>query len=209
MLALKSWATVAVVAVTLGFSANSCLVEGKKGRVSMVEQQVMVLMKQLDTIDERSRSMLLSQVDVQRNELLGILLKHLGTSPSTNVHAAAIYLIGRHRLAEGTEDLVKRIDFDPGRTPHVGPEPLWEKYPAMEALITIGKPSIKPTLELLASDGSDLRRALAVKVIRYVEGADTALFVLQKAHDSEHDPNRKTMLTDAYGRMVKLISETR
>ena len=58
-----------------------------------------------------------------------------------------------------------------------GPEPLWEQYPAMEALITMGKPSVPAAIELLAADKSDLRRNLAVKVIRYVEGADVAEFV--------------------------------
>ena len=78
----------------------------------------------------------------------------------------------------------------------------------MEALITIGKPSVKPTLELLATDANDLRRTLAVKVVRYVEGADVALFILQNTQASEQDARRKAMLAEAYARLQKLISET-
>ena len=136
----------------------------------------MELMKRLDTLDERSRMKLLSTVDQQRNELLGVLLTQLGTSPSKNVRAGAIYLIGRNRLSDGVDELARWIDFAPGSDQKIPePEPLWEKYPAMEALITIGKPSVKPALELLATDADDTRRTLAVKVIRYVEGADAAL----------------------------------
>jgi len=176
----------------------------------MIEQQVMDMMKKLDTLDERSRMKLLSQVDEQRLELLGVLLKHLGTSPSKNVQAAAIYLIGRHRLSDGVGELIQRIDFAPGTERRIPePEPLWEKYPAMEALISIGKPSVRGAIELLATDPNDLRRSLAVKVVRYVEGADVAEVVLQKAQAAEQDATRKALLQDALLRLQKLVQETR
>ena len=79
----------------------------------------------------------------------------------------------------------------------------------MEALITIGIPSVKPTIELLATDENELRRTLGVKVLRYVEGPDVAVFVLQKASSSEEDAGRKALLSDALKRMQKLIDETR
>ena len=75
----------------------------------MIEPQIMDLMNKLDGLDARARMKLLAQVDKQRNELLGVLLKHLGTSPSKNVQAAAIYLIGRHRLTDGVADLVPTL----------------------------------------------------------------------------------------------------
>jgi hypothetical protein len=53
-----------------------------------------------------------------------------------------------------------------------------------------------------------IRRTLAVKVIRYIEGADIALFILQKTRASEHDANRKAMLADAQARIQKLVNET-
>ena len=175
----------------------------------MIEQQIMEVMKQLDSLDERSRMKLLSQVDEQRNELLGILLRHLGTSPSRNVQAAAIYLIGRHRLIDGISDLIQHIDLDPGAQQKIGPLPLWERYPAMEALITIGKPSVPAAVKLLATDPNDLRRSLAVKVVRYVEGADVAEFILQRAQATEQDATRKALLQDALLRLQKLVQETR
>lgn len=174
----------------------------------MIEQQVMDLMRQLDTLDELSRMRLLSQTDVQRNELLGVLLKHLGTSSSENVQAAAIYLTGRHHLSGGVGELIRRIDFDAREHSRMKPLPLWEQYPAMEALITIGKPSIPATIELLATDANDLRRNLAVKVIRYVEGPEVAEFILQRAIATERDASRTTMLNDALSRLRRLIQET-
>jgi hypothetical protein len=183
------------------------LVGGQKIRrveKPMIDQQVMELMKKLDTLDDRSRMKLISEVDEQRNELLGALLKQLGTSSSKQVQAAAIYLIGSNRLADGVEELIRRIDFDPGTPIQRGPEPLWEKYPAMEALITIGQPSIKPAIELLATESDDVRRNLAVKVVRYVTGAETAEFILQRAQAASSDAGRRSRLDDALARLRRL-----
>jgi hypothetical protein len=170
----------------------------------MIEQTIMDVMRKLDALDERSRMKLLAQVDKQRSDLTGSLLTQLGTSPSSNVQAAAIYLIGRHRLAEGVPELVQRLDFAPERKGIPEPEPLWEKYPAMEALITIGRPSIPAVLELLATETKDLRRDLAVKIVRYVEDAGVARFILERAHAAESNPDRKARLKDALTRLEKL-----
>jgi hypothetical protein len=197
-------------AVVLLVLAGSCSIAGqKKGDEQVIAQDVMNLFARLDTLDEQSRMKLLSTVDQQRNELLGLLLKQLGTSRSANVRAAAIYLIGRHRLSDGVDELIRWIDFAPGSEQRIPePEPLWEKYPAMEALIVIGKPSVKPAVELIATDANDLRRTLAVKVIRYVEGGNVASMVLEQAFSSELDPSRKSMLADGRVRMEKLVKET-
>lgn len=207
---MKYWLVAAGAIVLIVFVVRHGALANRKGEMAMIEQQVLDIMKKIDTLDERSRMKLLSQVDTQRNELLGILLKHLGTSSSKNVQAAAIYLIGRHRLSDAVDELIRRIDFAPGSDRRIPePEPLWERYPAMEALITIGKPSVPPAIELLATDKSDLRRTLAVKVIRYVEGPEVAEFVLQKAEAKENDIDRKSMLNDALLRLRRLIQGTR
>ena len=177
---------------------------GRAGETIMIEQEVMELMKSLDTMDERARMRLASKVDEQRNELLSVLIKYLDTSPSKNVQATAIYLIGRHRLAEGVGELIRHIDFDASGQAIKGTEPLWEQYPAMEALITIGKPSVLATLKLLATETNDLRRTLAVKVIRYVEGAEIARFILDHSYAAENDPVRKANFADARTRLNKL-----
>jgi hypothetical protein len=195
---------VVTVLFLIGVVEGCSGIDDKKGDMTVIEQEVMSLMKKLDTLDERSRMKLLSQADEQRNELLGVLLKHLGTSPSKNVQAAAIYLIGRHHLSDGVAELIRCIDFDPGREPQPGPEPLWEQYPAMEALITIGWPSVPAVIELLTTEEDNLRRDLAVKVIRYATNSEVAKFILERAHKIESDPNRKGNLQDALMCLNKL-----
>lgn len=197
---------VAIVLSTLftPFPSMGLQADDRAGENTMIEQEIMELMKSLDAMDERARMQFVSKVDQQRNELLTVLIKHLDTSPSKNVQAAAIYLIGRHRLAEGVGELIRHIDFDASGQAMKGAEPLWEQYPAMEALITIGKPSVLAALKLLATETGDLRRTLAVKVIRYVEGAEVARFILDHSYAAENDPVRKANLADARARLSRL-----
>ena len=184
-------------------------VEVRKAEHGMIEEKVMELMRKLDSLDEGDRMQLLSRVDEQRNELLGVLLKHLGTSASENVQAAAIYLIGRHRLAGGVGALIRRVEFAPDADGIREPEPLWDRYPAMEALINIGRPSVSAAVELLANDPDDTRRDLAIKVIRYVEDAEIDKLILKRAHLAEADKYRKRRLEDAVSRFEKLVQETK
>ena len=174
----------------------------------MIEQELMDLFSRLDSLDEQKRQRLLSGVDEQRNELLRVLTQFIDTSKSPNVRAAAIYLIGRHRLSSGVNILMDNLDFTIPTQTLAEPEPLWERYPAMEALITIGRPAVRATVELLATDTNDLRRNLAVKVVRYVEDAEIAEFILKRAHASESDPIRKANLKEALSRLEKLERET-
>lgn len=64
----------------------------------------------------------------------------------------------------------------------------------MEALINIGKPSVHSCLDLLATEDGQTRRELAVKVIRYVEGAEVA----------EPDALRKARLENALDQLKQL-----
>lgn len=179
-----------------------------KGQSAMPDSEIAQLMSQLDSLDEKAQMSLLSRVDEQRNQLLTLLVRYLDTSPSKNVQAAAIYIIGRHRFSEGTTELVRHIDFDAGERMRSASLPLWDQYPAMEALIRIGLPSIQPTIELLATDSNELRRSLATKVIRYVEGPEVAKFVLDRAYEKESDPKRRANLKNAIARLERLIHDT-
>lgn len=162
------------------------------------------MMKRLESMDEQSRTELLSKVDADRSELTSALITQLGSSTSKHVKAASIYLIGRYRLADGVPDLIREIDLEVESPLHAGREPLWERYPAMEALIAIGQPSIRPTIELLATDKDNLRRELATKVIRYVQGYEVARFILTQASAAQSDTNRKRNLQDALTCLEKL-----
>lgn len=165
------------------------------GGAGLSEKEITELMQKLERLDDPARMRLLSDVDGQRRELLSALLKQAGTASSPVVQAAAIFLIGRYRLSDGAAELARRIDFAPPVQRIPEPEPLWEKYPAMEALIAIGQPAIPQVIRLLAGDQNPLRRSLALKVLRYVDNdPDISRFRLKRAEAQEGDPGRKAML---------------
>jgi hypothetical protein len=194
-----------LIGILMVVSILSWLFAGPETRSEeMIDEQVMNLMKRLDKLEQREQFALLSKVDEQRRELLGVLMRHLGTSTSLDVQAAAAYLIGRHRLSEGVTALMERIELDAARLPTKGPEPLWDRYPAMEALITIGKPSVRPCMGLLATEDDQTRRELAAKVIRYVEGPEAAEYMLRREHAGEDDPARKARLEGALNQLRQL-----
>jgi len=200
----RQQALVALVMLPVGCALGMAQDWGN-GNKAMIEQQIAEMMGKLDALDERSRMQLISGVDRQRSELLGVLLRQLGTTNSNHVKAAAIYMIGRHRLSEGARELIRWIDFEPPPPARRGvAEPLWERYPAMEALIAIGHPSIGPTLELLATDDNFTRRDLGVKVIRYAEDSGVARFILERAAAGVSEPARQARLRDALTRLSKL-----
>jgi len=187
---------------------NDSIINIKNKNTTMITKEIMELMGQLDQMDERSMMQLLSDIDNQRNDLLAILVKYLGKGDSSNVQAASIYLIGRHRLSNGVTTLYQWIDFEPNGGPRKkSPKPLWDKYPALEALINIGRPSIPLALDLLANEQAKLRRDLALKVMVYVEDAEIAKLILNRAFENENDPIKKSNLEDALMRLPEIIPQ--
>jgi hypothetical protein len=198
---------ITIILVCFGLSIIiTCAANYKKGEKEMIDKEIMELMKKLDAIPEREMFQLLDNVTVQRNELLGILLKHLSTSESLNVKAASIYLIGRHRLNNGVNDIVKVIDLDMGEKLRKGPLPLWDRYPSVDALINIGLPAVPPVLDLLASEDDVTRRELALKVMRYLQTPELGSFFLQQFILVEKDPEKKSRLQTALDEYNKLYS---
>ena len=88
--------------------------------------------------------------------------------------------------------------------------PRFTPYPAVTALIQIGKPASIKAIKRLASDTGKasklvdvftkklfLYRELYLQIVREVEGNDVAKFMLQNAIDKEQDKDKKANLTAA------------
>lgn len=175
----------------------------------MQHHEIDDLMQRLPTLDGQAQGAALSQVEVQRAELRSRLELHAEKGSTPFVRAAAMYLMGRHRLDECVPYLLRHIEFD---APHEVPshrEPLWERYPAIEALVHIGKPSVLSTVDMLAEEEDDLRRNLAVRVLRGIEGTDFARQILERRMAEEDDLGRKAKLADAMERLVAFPTITR
>jgi hypothetical protein len=87
-----------------------------------------------------------------------------------------IYVLGhlRPKDAHSIDVLIENIDLKAPRMDPATDIARWGMYPAADALERIGVPVIDPILNHLPNEGNDLRRHLMCRVLKSVEGKDTA-----------------------------------
>jgi HEAT repeat protein len=73
----------------------------------------------------------------------------------------------------------------------------WDRYPAVEALIEIGNPSIRAMLAKLEATDDEHVRNLSARVIYHVEGPELSKIVVQLAIAQQNDPKKKKRLEAA------------
>jgi len=132
-----------------------------------------------------------------------------------------IYLLGIYHYATAVPILFDNIDYEePLDEGSIKPDfrmKKWGMYPAVEALVKIGKPaSIESIARLAADDGTaktkyrgfyTTKRELYLIVLRFIEGDDVARFMLQNAIEKEQDKDKKANLTAALELLNKWIKE--
>jgi hypothetical protein len=140
------------------------------------------------------------------HELLDILKGE--KTPNVN-QCAAVYYLGKMRVAEAAKILAERIDLQLDLTRPII-EKHWvvceiKKYPAVEALIEIGNPSISAVIRNLAESDDVKVRELSFKVLYHIEGdKDIVQLRLQKALTAEKDLQKQARLQSA----LKALAET-
>lgn len=156
-----------------------------------------------------------------RREMIDRLIEFLRSGDKNAMGAkraslvSAIKVLGELRAVEAAETLVTYIDFFSGdrkavfqriRLPS-------EKYPAVKALVNIGRPAIPAIIhrlpELLAAlqDQYD-RRGLVLRncawVLFEIEGPEARLLHLKLALESEKDPGRRAGIEALLGSFPKI-----
>lgn len=89
---------------------------------------------------------------------------------SSDNKTLAIYLLGelQPKDTNAIEFLIENIDFKATKIEPPNSFPRWGKYPAEEALITIGKPVVNPILDHIPKEDNEFRRQLMCDVLREV-----------------------------------------
>ena len=125
----------------------------------------------------------------------GTLIRALLRSENQKARFCAAYLLGLYRYPEAVNDLAAKITMenDDEVLPQ-GKEARWDRYPAVEALIRIGKPSVPAMLRNIASSSDQHVRALSGRVIFYVEGEQIGRLIVESASAKEDDPVKKKNL---------------
>jgi len=112
---------------------------------------------------------------------------------------AAAYYLGEMRFPEAAKDLAEKIAFrfNAGKYPYYN-FPNVPDYPAMEALIKIGNPSISAVIRNLAESDDAKVRELSLQVIERIDNdKDISALRLQKAIKAETNSQKQARLQAA------------
>lgn len=153
-------------------------------------------LKRIAVSREKERLEILSKLGKDRSDLQGRLLTELGNAKENDKKFAFVYLMGLYRLDGTIWDLAKIIDLE-SKMVADDALPLWQQYPVVEALIKIGRPSIRAMLDNIKTAKSKKVTELSVDVIRYVETPAIAKMILQDAIAKEKDPTKARNLQDS------------
>jgi hypothetical protein len=90
--------------------------------------------------------------------------------------------------------------------PH-GREPLWGRYPVVEALIKIGRPAIPIMIANLENSTDILVRELSARVIRYIEEPEIGKVIIEIAMKKQADAAKKKKLQASLKYFIKNTSK--
>ena len=120
-------------------------------------------------------------VNAETDLIVGRRTKQIGTEYIANLvnqlqsgqlnndnKVLAVYLLGELRPSDtnSIEVLIENIDLKAKRFDLKTDLQRWGPYPAVEALVKIGKPVVNPILDHLPPEASELRRQLMCNVLR-------------------------------------------
>ncbi|MDZ4821228.1 MAG: hypothetical protein SGJ20_19885 [Planctomycetota bacterium] len=153
----------------------------------------------LKTLQRLTANNLEEQLKLFENERArtrAILFQSLADE-NLEVRCAAAFLLGYYRDEDAVHSLGQHLTLE------YKSDRLWKRlprygtYPAVEALVRIGKPSVREMLRILETSDDAHERALAARVIYYVEGDDLARLVVGFAAERQKDPAKKEKLLAA------------
>lgn len=148
-------------------------------------------------LSTKERMELIDELSRERGEIQRDLIRELRHTTSEEIKITAAFLLGIYRMEEAVRHLAEVITLESKQDELYKRLPLWSRYPVVEALIRIGKPSVRVMIQNIASSDDKKVRELSAKVIRYVEGREIGRIVLEKAAEKQTDPAKKARLKGA------------
>ncbi len=141
-----------------------------------------------DHFADMSRAELVSNLNnlgTDRTRLETELIAHLRGAPPKQTKIAIVYLMGMYRMEGAVRDLATMIDFhddEAGISKHL---PLWDEWPAAQALARIGGRAAPEMVHNLATSDTPKVRELSAVVLRVVMGAGPAKEAVSEAIAAE------------------------
>ncbi len=149
--------------------------------------------KALERLNDREFEALAVQMYNDQQEIQTSLLNQLGSS-NKEARCRAAFLLGEYRFPRAASKLAQIINLEADIRSNPS-EWFWGQYPAFEALVKIGNPSIPPVTRNLEDSDDVLVRNLSLKVLYYVDGdKEVVKLRLQRALDAQKDPAKQARL---------------
>jgi hypothetical protein len=127
-------------------------------------------------------------------EIIRIVEKYLPDPERQGTVKDSMLLLGRFKAIEAIPLLVRNLTYEVFYKNTKRPQPPSDLFPAVQALIDIGAPSVRPVMgRLSAEDGEKLALAGA-SVLRGILGLDAARALLRKEIDGAADGPTRTRL---------------
>lgn len=132
-----------------------------------------------------------------RDDVEEILVKWAFSENSeSEVRLTSIYVLGEYRMKGAVKALIKHIDYK-AESILTHRLPPWGQYPAVEALVKIGKPAVSEALKLIEEKEVQHIRELATRVVREVEGLEVGRFIIKQRIKKEENPEKRKRLQQA------------
>ena len=153
--------------------------------------------QKFEALDAKGRTSLVESNRVRLERVRGLLLDKL-LSKDEEVRFFAAYLLGQYRFPEAVDALAKSIALLDDRPRFA--ERLWDRFPAMEALVRVGSPSLLAMIRNLEQSDDPTVTELSLKVLYRIDGEkEIAQFRLKKAFAAQQDSKKKARLESALG----------
>ena len=180
--------TVSLCVLILTVVLVACASEG-----DYMEQSKAEKLKMMDRMTASDRESLLTDLETEWQATKEALINNL-SSQQEQTRFSAAYLLGLYRYVDAADSLAQVIDMESKDSAAQKRLARWDRYPAVEALIKIGKPSVPAMLRNLEESKNENVKELSARVISYVEGKELAKSIVANAIAKQGDPAKKANL---------------
>lgn len=162
------------------------------------DEKMKEILANLPNASEQDGERIASGLSNDRAQVQSQLILQLLSPKSKQHQIVVVYLLGLYRMEGAARHLAKFITLEAEEKLHQR-LPLWSRYPAVDALVKIGMPSIPVVMERIETSDDKLVIELGAKVIKGVLGQEIAEGVVKQAIIKLPDADKKKKLEEALG----------
>jgi HEAT repeat protein len=166
------------------------------------ETDIPARIAKIGRMSDDERTMLLHELSYERQKIFEALIVRLD-SPRLETKLHAAYLLGMFRMEHAAPHLARYIRLTDDKIEERGDDLwFWNRYPAADALVSIGLPSVPYLIDNLAESDDELIRKLSLDAIIAIEGERFTKIVLVEALDKPRSNSQHKRLLAAFETLI-------